>query len=201
MSNRSSSRGIHVAAIHGLLARDFMQRHFIQFLDEAGYPDARVYPYLRPVKVQVDEMLAHAGNRPLVLVGFSQGGFQALRVARECQRRGREIPLLVTIAAGGMGRWLPWQWGFDPRQVPDNVAHALNFFAVGDRLGTDPSYERNLVSHQRSGGRVENIGFSAAEDIAHAELLRCYPAERVHPQVREHLLDRLLAELGTLRPA
>lgn len=200
MSSRSrgAGDGVCIAAIHGLLARDFMQRHFIGFLAEAGYPDARVYPYLRPVSAQADQIEARLEGRALVLVGFSQGGFQALRLAREFSRRGRTVDLLVTIAAGGMGRWLPWQWGFDPRQVPSNVEHALNFFAVGDRLGTDARYTRNLARHQRTNGRIENIGFAAAEDIAHAELLRCYPEQRVHPKVREHLLQRLLDELAAI---
>ncbi len=189
---------LHIAAVHGLLARDFMQRHFARYMEQEGFRDVQVYPYLRPIRNQAREIQARAADRPIVLLGFSQGGFQAIRLAQEFCKRGREIPLLVTIAAGGMGRWLPWQWGFDPRKIPPNVGHALNFFAVGDQLGTDRRFDRNLAHHLSPQRRVENISFAAAEDIAHAELLRCYPEQRVHARVREHLLDRLLVELRAL---
>ena len=136
--------GPHIATIHGLLARELMEKHLAKFLIASGYQDTVVYGHVYPARRIADD-LAEAANagRPIVVVSFSQGGFQAVEVARELARsQDIEVPLLATIAAGGMGRLVPTRWGSDPRRVPANVQRCLNVYSEGDALGADSSQRK-----------------------------------------------------------
>lgn len=191
--------GPRVAAIHGFMGHGLMQKHLLRFIREAGYDDTTMYGHLHSYGAIADDLSQAASEgRKVAIVGYSQGGFQAMKVARALEKRHVDVALLVTIAAGGLGRTLPAQWGFEPRQVPANVAKCLNFFSEGDRLGYDNSLQRNLVRAAHSGQHVENIAFAEHERISHIGLVKCYPQVRVHPSVKKQLLSRLLDELASV---
>ncbi len=192
-------RGPRIALIHGLLAGAHMQKHLLHFLREAGYADVTLYSNHHSVQAITDDLAAAlADGRAVALIGYSQGGFQAFKVAQRLSERRLPVALLVSYASGGVGRWYPPQWGFNPRLLPTGVRRCLNAFSGVDFMGTDKPHERNLVAQNGHAELVENIFFPDALGIDHIAMARCYPGERVHPAVRERLLDRLLAELAQL---
>lgn len=194
-------RGPCVALIHGLLAGEHMERHLLSHLREAGHADVSLYSnHLSPRQIAARLLPAARSGRAIVLVGFSQGGFQVVKVAWALHRLGVAVDLLVTLAAGGYGRWFPAQWGANPRRLPPGVGLCLCYHAEGDALGSDRVPARNFVAAQAA-ARVENVRYPAALRIDHVELVRCYPQERVHPEVRRQFLDRLLSELAALDAA
>lgn len=94
--------------IHGFMARRLMQRNLLRYLRSKGLSDVTMYGHLHSVDSISDELQAsRREGRKLVILGYSQGGFHAVKVARELERRGVEIALLVSIAAGGLGRVFP----------------------------------------------------------------------------------------------
>ena len=188
--------GIRIAVIYGFLAREFVGRHLLRFLRDTGYPDTTLYGHLFPVARIADDLeQAAREGRPIALVGFSQGGFQAVKVARALHKRGIEVKLVVTIGSGGMGRLLPRQWGFNPRQVPPNIMTCLNYFSEGDALGADKRFDKNLLMPGSPEQTIENYGFPKGSQVSHFDLITCYPADRVHPEVRSRLLERLVEAL------
>jgi len=194
-------RGPRIALIHGFLAGAHMQRHLLRFLREAGYPDTTLYGNHRsPAAIARELAPAVAEGRDIVLVGYSQGGFQVMKVARELERAGVPVAFLLSFAAGGVGRWHPAQWGFDPRHLPGNVHRCVNVFSLVDHMGCDQPHERNLVRPNGRAELVENIALPETLAVDHVAMARCYPAGRVHPAVREHILARLLSELARLQP-
>ena len=189
--------GPRIATIHGLFARELMEKHLAKFLAASGFQDTTVYGHVYPARRIADDLVeAASAGRPIAVVGFSQGGFQAVEVARELARRGIDLPLLVTIAAGGMGRLVPTRWGSDPRKLPANVQRCLNVYSEGDALGTDKRLLRNRAWAGNEEQRIENVEFPASEGISHIDLVRCYPDSRVHPAVKVRCLDRLLEHLA-----
>lgn len=194
--------GPRIALVHGLAAGRHMEQHLLQFLREQGFADTTLFSnYARPADL-ADHLAPAAGAR--VLVGYSQGGFQCVKAARELAARGVPVDLLVTVAAGGAGRLYFPQIGFNPRRIPANVRRCLNYFAEGDALGTDFLARLNLARAEQAGTQVENIAYPRAARIDHIGVVRCYPPGRVAPLVQERFLERLLAELqGTTasRPA
>lgn len=191
--------GPRIATIHGLLARELMEKHLAKFLIASGYPDTTVYGHVYPARRIADDLAeASDAGRSIVVVGFSQGGFQAVEVARQLARRGIEVPLLATIAAGGMGRLVPTRWGSDPRKIPANVQRCLNIYSEGDALGSDKQSTRNRAWADDEGQHIENVEFPADEGISHIDLVRCYPESKVHPAVKVRCLDRLLEHLATV---
>lgn len=194
--------GPRIVLVHGLAAGRHMERHLLAFLREAGCADASLFShYARPATL-ADHLAdaAHAGRRR-VLVGYSQGGFQCVKAAQEMDRRGEAVDLLVTVAAGGAGRLYFPQLGFNPRRIPANVRRCLNYFSLGDRLGTDPVERLNHAQAASPATHLENIAYPRAAGIDHVAVARCYPPARVAPLVRERFLDRLLAELRGEEPA
>lgn len=192
-------RGPRIALIHGLLAGEHMQRHLLRFLREAGYADTTLYSNHHSVRAIADDLATAAGEgRAIALIGYSQGGFQVLKVAQLLSQRKLPVALMVSYAAGGVGRWYPAQWGFNPRRLPTGVRRYLNAFSGIDFMGTDKPHARNLMPINGDAELVENIFFPDALGIDHVAMARCYPPERVHPALKERLLDRLLAELGRL---
>jgi pimeloyl-ACP methyl ester carboxylesterase len=193
-------RGPRLALVHGLAAGNHMERHLLAFLREAGYADTTLYSnYTRPGAIALDLALATRAGRPIALVGYSQGGFQMVKVSHELARVGVPVDLLVTIAAGGGGRLYFPQIGANPRRIPANVKRCLNYYAEGDWLGTDPVPALNIARAEAASTHVENIAFPRGSGIDHVGIVRCYPPERVAPLVRTQLLDRLLQELAALK--
>lgn len=188
--------GPRIGLVHGLAAGRHMERHLLRFLREAGYPDTTLYSnHRRPASIADAMHEAADRDRRIVLVGYSQGGFQAVKVAHELARRQVPVALLVTIAAGGAGRLYWPQIGANPRRIPANVRQCLNYFASGDLLGTDPFAPMNLARAESPDTHLENVAYPREPGIDHIGVVRCYPAEKVAPPVRSLFLDRLLREL------
>ena len=191
---------VKIILIHGFMAREHMQRHLQHFLQSQGYNDTTVYGHRHAV-VDLAREIRHAKRegQAVVMIGFSQGGFHAVRIARYLAQYQVNIDLLVMMAAGGMGRILPKQWGFNPRRISKNVTKTLNYFAVGDHLGSDPIPAHNHVYAENAQQHIENIMFERELKISHIDLSRCYPEDRLHPQLKLKLLDRLLLEIDQLK--
>lgn len=190
-------RGPHIALIHGLLAGAHMERHLLRFLREAGFADTQLYSnHTRPALIARD--MARAQGRPLVLIGYSQGGFQAVKVAHRLAQRGISCELVVSLAAGGAGRFYPPQLGFPVRRLPGNIKRYWNYFAQGDLLGTDLLARLNIAQAPHAQMQLENIAYLKDSGVDHFEIVRCYPPEKVLPPVREQFLDKLLHTLRAL---
>ncbi|VTX65248.1 hypothetical protein [Acinetobacter ursingii] len=119
-------------------------------------------------------------------------------MAQALKRLQYPVDLLVTIAAGGKGRLLPKQWGYNPRQIPENVLKSLNFFSLSDHLGADRCYRDNLIQSSSDHQSIENIIFDRSAQVGHIELSRCYPKQRIHHLVKQHLISRIEKELFSL---
>lgn len=197
----SGYQGPRIALIHGLMAGSHMQRHLLHFLREAGYVDSTLYSnHLSPARIARDLAEAARAGRPIALIGYSQGGFQVLKVARLLEKQGLHSDLVVSAAAGGAGRFYPPQWGFGVRRVPASVRRYLNYFAARDLLGTD-LYRAGNFARAGSGTHMENIAYPEAAGVDHFSIVRCYPAQKVLPEVRTLFLERLLNELAALNRA
>lgn len=195
----NNDHGPKIILIHGLMAGTHMQRHLLQFLRDAGYADTSLYSnHQRPASIARDLIQAGQAGRPIVLIGYSQGGSQVLKVAKVLQQHNLACELVVSLAAGGMGRIYPAQWGFNVRHIPANIKKYLNYFAALDRLGTDRQYHKNLAVASSINTHVENIAYPVTANVDHLSIVRCYPTERVVPEVQKLFLNRLLAELERL---
>lgn len=189
---------LYIAMVYGFCAREHMQRNMLRLMRESGYPNAVMYGHLQASQIANDLQAAAAKGKKIVVIGYSQGGLEAVRVAKELNNRSVDIDLLVTIAGGGKGRLWPHRWADDLRTIPANVAHCLNYFSASDVLGTDYPYERNLAVATDEAQKVENIFFEKEERVSHLAITKCYPFSRVHPRVSLDLLQRIQAELVTL---
>ena len=193
-----NSLGPRIALIHGFLAGRHMERNLLRWVREAGFADASLFSNDCSPAVIADFLAAALPHkRKLVLIGYSQGGFQVLKVARILARRGHDIDLVASLAAGGVGRLHPAQWGFRVRRLPANIKRLLNIYSQADVMGTDPLPSGNALQAQH-GIVLENIALAKADAIDHLTLARCFPRERVHPVVAERVLAPLLAALRAL---
>lgn len=191
--------GPRIALVHGLLAGRHMENHLLTFLRAAGYADTTLYGnHLSPVVIARDMQLAAQSGRAVAMIGYSQGGFQVVKVSRLLRQSGIAVDLMVSLAAGGVGRLYPPQWGASVRHIPDNVKRHLNYFAVGDTMGTDPLHSLNLAHAESTATHVENISYSLDDGVDHKSIVRCFPPERVPAAVRTLFLDRLQQELSAL---
>lgn len=193
-----NSPGPRIALIHGFLAGTHMESNLLRWVRDAGFADASLFSNDCAPAVVADFLAAAVPHqRPLVLIGYSQGGFQVLKVARELARRGQTVDLVASLAAGGVGRLHPAQWGFRVRRLPNNIKRLLNIYSHADVMGTDPWPSGNALPVQH-GIALENIALAKADAIDHLALVRCFPPERVHPVVAERVLAPLLAALSAL---
>ena len=196
----ANTQAPRVVLIHGLLAGQHMARHLLSWLREAGFEDASLFSNNTSPRVVADFLqAAKAQGRPVALVGYSQGGFQVIKVAKELASRGLDVDVLVSIAAGGLGRLHPAQWAFPVRRIPRNIHTLLNIYSHADRLGTDPTSRGNALPSSVA-TQVENIALAKTEGVDHLALVRCYPVERQHPVVKARVLTPLLASLRGLSP-
>lgn len=195
----ATSVGPRIALIHGLAAGKHMERHLLTFLRAAGYADTSLYSnHLNPSRVADDLAVAAQAGRPIVLVGYSQGGSQVLKVAKLLSKRGIHTDLVVSLAAGGLGRFYFPQWGFNMRRIPAGIKRYLNYYAAKDLLGTDLLSSANLARAESKDTHLENIGYPQSAGVDHFKIVTCYPAARVLPEVKALFLDRLLKELEEL---
>ncbi|WP_130803585.1 alpha/beta hydrolase [Acinetobacter ihumii] len=191
-----SKQNLKIMLFHGLMAREHMQRHWLHYLAELGYPDVQLLGHLQSAEQIAKQIcLNQTQNQKLVLLGYSQGGFQAVKVAQALEHVRHPVDLLLTIAAGGKGRLLPKQWRYNPRQIPENVRKSLNFFSLSDTLGSDRCYQDNFIQASHHDQLIENIIFDQSAQVGHIELSRCYPKQRIHHLVKQHLIFRIEHEL------
>lgn len=191
--------GPRIATIYGFASRAHMKRNLLSFIRNQGFPDTTMYGHLQSELIAQDLAAAAKQNRRIVLIGFSQGGFEAMTTARLLQQRDITVDMMVLIAARGRGgRAWPHRWRFDMRNVPANVKLCLNYFAEGDFLGTDPKLDENQAFSSNDASRVVNIVFSRQEKVSHLAISKCYPDHKVHPRVKTKLLDRLISALSEL---
>ncbi len=194
-----TTAGPRIVLIHGLAAGQHMERHLLTFLRTTGYADTSLYSnHLRPAIIADDLIASAKAGRPIVLVGYSQGGSQVLKVAKLLSKRGIQMDLVVSLAAGGLGRFYFPQWGFNMRRIPTGIKRYLNYYAANDVLGTDLLPSANLARAASRDTHVENICYPASAGVDHVKIARCYPPARVVPQVKTLFLDRLLEELALL---
>jgi pimeloyl-ACP methyl ester carboxylesterase len=194
-----SESGPRIALIHGLMAGRHMERHLLSFLREAGFADTTLYSnHERPAVIARDLEKAVQAGRPIVLIGYSQGGIQVLKVARQLAKKEIKSDLVISIAAGGFGRLYPPQWGFKVRRIPAGIKRYLNYFSTEDLIGGDRFLTHNLAHAESTDTHLENIGYPKSAAIDHFEIVRCYPAQRVVREVRQLFLERLLSELHLL---
>ncbi|GAC1378373.1 MAG: hypothetical protein NVS3B3_20780 [Aquirhabdus sp.] len=195
----ATSSGPRIALIHGLLAGKHMERHLLSFLRAAGYADTSLYSnHLSPTRIADDLAVAAQAGRPIVLVGYSQGGSQVLKVAKLLAKRGIKSDLVVSLAAGGLGRFYFPQWGFNVRRIPAGIKRYLNYYAAKDVLGTDVIPFLNLARAESRETYLENIGYPLSAGVDHFKIVTCYPTERVLPEVKALFLARLQHELEQL---
>ncbi len=188
-----------IAAIYGFASREHMQRHLLKFLRQSGYRNSTMYGHLQMAEIANDLQKAAAQGQAIVIIGFSQGGLEAVQVAKALESRDVVVDLLVTIAAGGKGRLWPHRHQDDPRTIPANVVRCLNYFSESDFLGTDAKYEDNLAVATTSTQHVENIYFTKAQSISHLAISRAYPVAKISDCINEQLLQRILKELAALK--
>lgn len=191
--------GICIAAIYGFTARGHMQKNLLRYIRQLGYANTTLYGHRQANLMANDLQAASAAGQKIVIIGFSQGGLEAARVANALNRRSVTIDLLVTIAAGGAGRLWPHRWKDDPHSIPANVGRCLNYFSLAESLGTDKCFTKNLAHADDPAQPVENIIFDRADGVSHLAISRCYPPNKVHPQVKTKLLQRLKTELSALQ--
>lgn len=192
-------QGPCIALIHGLMAGSHMQRHLLHFIRQAGYKDCSLYSnHQLPSLIAKDLAQAAKAGRPIVLVGYSQGGSQVIKVAKVLQKQHIQCDLVISLAAGGLGRIYPAQWGFNMRHIPANIKRYLNYFAAVDHLGTDRTHAKNFAVAAGKLTHLENIAYPREANIDHFSIVSCYPQERIKPEVKSLFLDRLLDELALL---
>lgn len=188
-----------ILLIHGLMAGRHMQQHWLACLREWGYHDVTLYSNHRSLQTLRQHARAAAQQgRPIVLMGYSQGGFQVLKLARLLAQDQIEVAILVMIAAGGLGRLYPAQWGVEPRRVPHNVRYAAHFFAEHDLLGTDSISQANHLSASGWATEIHNQTFAAALQIDHFAISRAAPSRPIADPVRLQILLPLQQRLAQL---
>lgn len=188
-----------ILLIHGLMAGRHMQQHWLACLRDWGYQDVTLYSNHRSLRtLRQHARVAAQQGRPIVLMGYSQGGFQALKLARLLAHDHIDVAMLVMIASGGLGRLYPAQWRHEPRCVPHNVAYAAHFFAQGDLLGTDPIHHANHLYASGWATTVHNHSFAKSLQIDHFAISRAAPTRPIAQPVFEHVIKHLQQRLACL---
>jgi pimeloyl-ACP methyl ester carboxylesterase len=105
-----------------------------------------------------------AGNiGPLILVGHSQGGNDAIEIARALQISHVPVDLVVTLAP------------YMPKPVPANVGRAINYYQAGgwgSPLTPEPGFRGKLSNFDLAGDpTIFHFNIDKSDRI-HAEILR-----------------------------
>ncbi len=195
----TDATGPCIVLMHGMQAGPHMARHWLRTLREWGYRDSHLYSPLHPLGTLVADLAAaHQRGQPIVLMGFSQGGFAALQLARLLDAHGTPVALLVMMASGGLGRVHPARWGFEARLVPANVRRAVHAYALGDRLGTDARRRTNALRASNPATHLHTI--ELPHGVAHLGL-SVSASDRVIPHVAARVVapvKQWLDDLGRL---
>ena len=187
-----------IVLIHGFMAGQHMASHLLRWLRDAGFVDVSLFSNnASPNKVADFLQEAKGQGRKVALIGYSQGGFQVLKVAKRLASRNVGVDAVVSIAAGGVGRLHPAQWFFPVRRIPKNIHTLLNIYSHADGMGTDPIARGNALPNGVA-QQVVNVALAKTEGVDHIALVRCYPLERQHPAVTAQVLTPILATLNGL---
>lgn len=187
-----------IVLIHGLLAGQHMAKHLLRWLRDAGFTDVSLFSHHASPKAIADFLdAAKTHGRRIALIGYSQGGFQVIKVARVLAARQVTVDALVSIAAGGAGRLYPAQWFFPVRRIPKNIVTLVNIYSHADPMGTDLLSQGNALP-PRVAKHVHNVALAKSDGVDHIALVRCYPVERQHPAVAARVLTTILATLTGL---
>jgi hypothetical protein len=111
----------------------------------------------------------------VVLVGHSRGGRHILETARDLQKAGITIDLLVCLDVAA------------PPQVPSNVHLAINLFATEHRLY--PAAELKAASSSET--RIENINLNSKTAPLQVSGLT-HVSMTAHPAVQRYVVQRIL---------
>ncbi len=105
----------------------------------------------RSIAARIVKARAAGRSGPIVLVGHSQGGNNIIDIARELEKHGVRVDLLITLAP------------FMQDPVPPNVARALNYYQAGgwgSPLVADPDFR----------GELANIDVAADASVFHVNI-------------------------------
>jgi len=123
-----------------------------------------------------DALLARpAGPGPVVLVGFSYGADDVIRIARRLAEHGRAVDLLVTIDP------------VTPDAVPANVRRCVNFYQPNGVWDVFP-FLRGVPLHADAGAaQPENVDVRARPDLVEPDTSHATIAgnEKVHRAIIE----------------
>lgn len=188
-----------IILIHGLMAGRHMQHHWLACLRDWGYRDVTLFGNHRPLSVlRSHAQIAACQGRPIVILGYSQGGFQALKLAGLLADDQITVNILVMIASGGLGRFYPAQWRTNPRKIPSNVQYAAHFYAQGDVLGTDLYQTANQLYATHTHTEIQNYCFDATSHIDHFSISRAAPHRALAPLVEQAIIRPLQKRLEKL---
>lgn len=113
----------------------------------------------------------HKQHRPIILVGHSLGANEQIKVARNLNRMGIPVDLLVTVDA------------VSQTIVPPNVKHAMNFY----KSGYVPMFSGlRLRAVDPSATRIDNINVAALKGVN----VNHFTIDK-HPVVQAMILDRV----------
>jgi hypothetical protein len=119
----------------------------------------------------VDYYYAHKKHRPIILVGHSLGANEQIKVARNLNKSGIPVDLLVTIDA------------VSQTVVPANVKHVMNFY----KPGYVPMFSGlKLRAQEPSKTRVENINVARLKNVT----VNHFTIDK-HPLVQAMIMDEV----------
>jgi len=150
-------------------------------LNRQGYT-ARVFPHRswRTVAQRITAERARGQRHVIVLIGHSLGANAILQLAQELQRSQVPIALVVTYDAT------------NPRQVPNNVQHVVNFFqhnGIGRPVTAMPGFK----------GRLENIDLTTDRSLTHWNIEE---SSRLHDQIIARIMQIVNQDMaGKVQPA
>lgn len=150
-------------------------------LNREGY-NAQVFHHgaWRRVAPRIAAAQARGERHIIVLIGHSLGGNAALLLARELERSRVPIALVVIYDAT------------DPRPVPNNVQHAVNFFQ-NNGIG------RQITAVSGFRGRLENIDLTSDQGTTHWNIDE---VSRLHDQIIARIVRIVNEDMaGEVRPA
>jgi hypothetical protein len=117
----------------------------IQFAEQLPTGEFRRFESLKEMAAaMIPGLLAHRGDGPLCLIGFSFGAFLSIELAKQLVESGRSVPLVVLIVTSGPSRssFSPmFRAGHFVRNLGPWALHAISHVrSVAIRAATDAHY-------------------------------------------------------------
>jgi thioesterase domain-containing protein/acyl carrier protein len=131
-------------------------------------------------EIYLAEVTRERPEGPIILAGFSFGALAAFELAVRLERRGREVPLIISFDgfAPGYPRVLPW-----PQRLK---AHAMEFASLGKRERKE--YLAARLHNARS--RVRHLLGRGAEDMEDVPFADTHMNERLKNSWANHMQAR-----------